>query len=355
MNIVIIPFLNLGIEQHNSSFKTHKNTPSIVLMHNLNVSLIFFQVTIPDFDSINLDKYQNLKIAPPEDFPGAGETRIPKIIHQTWKSTEIPYHYVDWVKSWRVRHPDWSYMFWTDDDARRLIADKYPSLLPYYDGYTENIRRADAMRYVILYEYGGVYADLDVESLLPLDPITRKYSCILPQEPYEHPVMDKNFEHLVINAFLACKAKHPIMKKFLDNLPAFSHMWNVLDSTGPHYITLLYRQYISETKHKPTDDDGVYLAPPEYFFPTIDPVKFSYMKDMCLKFDTLSELQKRGCISLKLNGMDRKPFSFSFTDHHWIHTYLGDKFIWHGPVDIKELVGNVQHYKPETVENTETQ
>lgn len=304
---------------------------------------------------MNIDKYKYLKIGAMEEFPTDGENRIPKIIHQTWKSTEIPYHYVEWMKSWRLRHPDWSYMFWTDKDARRLIADNYSFLLPIYDGYTENIRRADAMRYAILYEYGGVYADLDVESLQPLDPITRKYSCILPQEPYEHPVLDSNFEHLVINAFLACKAKHPLMKKFLDNLPTFFHMWNVLDSTGPHYITLLYRQYVSETDQKPTDDNGVYLAPPEYFFPTIDPAKFPYMKEKCWKFNTLSEVQKKGCISLKLNGMDRKPFSFSFTDHHWVHTYLSNKFSLRSSVDIRELVPGVLSYKHELVEHQEIQ
>ena len=310
------------------------------------------QVYIPDLESINLDDYKALKIGDAEEFPTAGEVRIPKIIHQTWKSTEIPYHFVEWVKSWKEKHPDWTYMFWTDEGARQLIADKHPDLLPYYDGYLENIRRADAMRYVILYEYGGVYADLDVESLLPLDTIARKYSCFLPQEPYEHPVMDNNFEHLVINAFLACKSKHPLMKKLMDNLPTFFHMWNVLDSTGPHYVTLIYRQYITESQLTPTDDDGVYLTPAEYFFPTIDPVKFSYMKEKCLKFQTLSEAQKKGCMSLKLNGLEREPYSFSFTNHHWIHTYLSDKFSWHGPVHIEMLIPQVQFYKPSSVPET---
>ena len=301
---------------------------------------------------MNIDSYRERLTQRAEEFPTAGETRIPKIIHQTWKSTDIPYHYIEWVKSWKIKHPDWTYMFWTDEAARILIADKHPGLLPYYDGYVENIRRADAMRYVILYEYGGVYADLDLESLLPLDPIARKYSCILPQEPCEHPIMDGNFEHLAINALLACKAKHPMMKKFIDSLPAFSHMWNVLDSTGPHYITLLYRQYINESEFKTTDDDGVYLAPSEYFFPTIDPVKFKYMKEKCLKFPTLSAVQKKGCISLKLNGLDRKPYSFSFTDHHWIHTYLSDTFSWRGPVNIKELIPDVRIYRPDSTRYT---
>ena len=39
---------------------------------------------------------------------------------------------------------------------------------------------------MVLYEYGEVYADLDMEALRPLDDIVTQYSCILSQEPLEH-------------------------------------------------------------------------------------------------------------------------------------------------------------------------
>ena len=41
-------------------------------------------------------------------------------------------------------------------------------------------------RYFVLFEHGGVYADLDSECLKPLHPIVEEYSCILSQEPLEH-------------------------------------------------------------------------------------------------------------------------------------------------------------------------
>lgn len=305
-----------------------------------------FQVYIPGWEKLNKNNYPDPGIYDAEEFPADGPTRIPKIIHQTWKNTQIPDHYVDWIRTWVEKHPDWTYMFWTDDSARNLIAEKFPNILPAYDGYLENIRRADAMRYAILYEYGGVYADLDMESLLPIDSITRKYSCILPQEPYEHPIIDSNADHLVINALMACRAGHPLMKRFLDNIPNYFHMWNVLDSTGPHYITLLYNQYVSETKFSPSDGRGVYLAPAEYFFPTIDPEKFSYMKERCLKFETLSFLQKRGCVALKIRGLERKPRGFSFTVHHWVHTYLKSSY-FQTYYEISDIVPSVVLYNNE--------
>lgn len=318
-------------------------TPTILYC---NMYFFLLKIEIPGFEKLDLGKYEDLGITDPEEFPADGPVRMEKIIHQTWKTADIPRYYVEWVKTWLRKHPDWKYMFWTDESARKLIADKYSDLLPAYDMYLENIRRADAMRYVILHEYGGVYVDLDMESLTPLDSIVRKYSCILPQEPYEHPIIDSNFEHLVINAFMACKSRHPIMKKFIQTLPKFAHMWNVLDSTGPHYATLIYREYLENSKLNPTEGGGVYLAPAEYFFPTIDPSKFSYMKERCYKqFKTMSYIQKRACVSLKLRGLHRKPYSYSFTDHHWAHTYFISRVSVRGPVSIFDIAPHVEIYR----------
>lgn len=302
------------------------------------------KIVLPRTSNLDLNRFPDLGITEAEEFPASGPYKIERIIHQTWKTTEVPYRYVQWVHSWMKNHPDWKYMFWTDESARKLIADKYSSLLPFYDSYLENIRRADAMRYVILHEYGGVYVDLDMESLLPLDSIIRKYSCILPQEPYEHPVIDSNFEHLAINALMACRKGHPMMKMFYENLPRYFHMWNLLDSTGPHYITLHYRDYV-EKHTDPLADDGVYLAPAEYFFPTIDPVKFSYMADRCYKqFNQMSHIQQTACVSLKRRGLERKPYPFSFADHHWDHTYFLSKFTLMGPVSIFSISPHAEIY-----------
>lgn len=295
-------------------------------------------------DETNIADYAPLHLTKFETFPTEGNLRIPRIIHQTWKDTEIPRKLTGWVKSWQEKNPDYKYWLWTDASARKLIADRHPHLLDTFDNYHEGIRRADALRYVVLYEFGGVYADMDVESLQNLDPMLRKYACFMPQEPYEHPILYGNFEHLVINAVMGCRAKHPFLKSLIDNLPYFSHMWNVLDSTGPHFLTNVFKRYTSETSLEATHEDGVYLAPAEYFFPTIDPSKHFWFRIQCSKFDKLTKIQQRACVSLKTNGGKRKPLNVSFTDHHWIHTYLDFRVSLKGPVDIHSVVPSVTIY-----------
>jgi len=39
----------------------------------------------------------------------------------------------------------------------QLIRDKYPWFLGTFKGYPHGIQRADALRYFVLHEYGGVY------------------------------------------------------------------------------------------------------------------------------------------------------------------------------------------------------
>ncbi|KAH3835880.1 hypothetical protein DPMN_109248 [Dreissena polymorpha] len=91
-------------------------------------------------------------------------------------------------------------MFWTDETARQLIQAMYPDFIVVWDNYRNNVNKADALRYCVLYEFGGIYADLDFECLRPLDPVTREYAAIFPLEPFEHSALRYNIPFLLNNA-----------------------------------------------------------------------------------------------------------------------------------------------------------
>lgn len=106
----------------------------------------------------------------PEGIVNATETAgpsIPNIIHQIWKTTEVRTYSTELEPS----HDSWKALFnplnytvklWTDDDVLRLIKAEYSWLLSTYEGYPQNIQRADLARLAILHAQGGIYADLDV-------------------------------------------------------------------------------------------------------------------------------------------------------------------------------------------------
>jgi len=98
----------------------------------------------------------------------SSSSTLPKIIHQQWKNNQIPSKFQKWHSEWQKLYPspEYQHILWTDDTARQFIQTHYPWFLSIYDNYEHNINRADAVRYFILYHYGGIYADLDYEPLV---------------------------------------------------------------------------------------------------------------------------------------------------------------------------------------------
>jgi mannosyltransferase OCH1-like enzyme len=106
---------------------------------------------------------------------------IPRIIHQIWYQGEagMPPRYRAFREGWKVRHPDWTFRVWDAPAMRALIATHYPWFLEQYDAYRADINRIDAVRYFILDREGGVYVDLDMENLKPLDPLVEDCDLLL--------------------------------------------------------------------------------------------------------------------------------------------------------------------------------
>jgi UDP:flavonoid glycosyltransferase YjiC (YdhE family) len=174
--------------------------------------------------------------------PGGPLSReIPKIIHQTWKEREVPPDLAAFWATWQEHHPDWIHLLWTDRDNREFLGRHYPWFLPIYDSYPEAIMRADAVRYFILHHHGGLYADLDVESLRPIGPLLTDKQVILGVEPSEHlktaDVRTRGFTRIVGNALMASIPGHPFWEHVFKLLIGFHKAPGPLDATGPYMLT----------------------------------------------------------------------------------------------------------------------
>ncbi len=93
---------------------------------------------------------------------------IPKIIHACWLgSAEMPREQREYVEGWRKLHPDWQIILWTDETFSR-----YYDGSPFVNACLEKKKYgflSDFFRFTVLYEFGGVYVDTDVEMFKPLD------------------------------------------------------------------------------------------------------------------------------------------------------------------------------------------
>lgn len=129
------------------------------------------------------------------------------------------------------------YKLWTDAGSREFIAEHYSWFLDTFDSYTYPIQRADAIRYFVLYHYGGVYIDLDIGCLKPMDPLL-VYPVILP----------KTIPVGVSNDLMFSEKGHPLLEQTIHNLIKFDHSWvlnypTVMFTTGPMFLSAQYGLY----------------------------------------------------------------------------------------------------------------
>lgn len=159
---------------------------------------------------------------------------IPKIIHQHWKNKEIPNEWLEYHKSWKEKNPDFYFLIWSEEDALEFISNYFSWFLPVYKNYKYDIERADAIRYFILYSYGGIYIDLDYECLYPLSNyihlISKPVGFISPS--------DSGFS----NSMMISKKGEPIWNSIIQSLINFSNTFtltkhqHVISTTGPGFL-----------------------------------------------------------------------------------------------------------------------
>jgi mannosyltransferase OCH1-like enzyme len=138
-------------------------------------------------------------------------TNVPRIIHQTWRDVDtIPTSWQQASNSCRNLHPNYEYRLWTDESARSLIKKEFPCLLSTFDSYPYAIQRADVIRLVVSYVFGGIYLDLDIICLRSLDRL-RAYSFVLP----------RTMPFGLSNDFIIAEPKHSFLLQVLNDLPKF--------------------------------------------------------------------------------------------------------------------------------------
>jgi mannosyltransferase OCH1-like enzyme len=165
---------------------------------------------------------------------------FPKIIHQTWKTTNIPKKWKISQKQWKKLHPTWEYRFWTDKDLENFIKDKHPEFLDIWKTYPYQIQKVDAVRYFILNDFGGIYSDLDIVPRLPLD----EYVENMTTEAMFVPSANFQYMQCFTNAFMISHKGALIWQRVLDELSVKNKKWwylgkhlLVMNTTGPYMLT----------------------------------------------------------------------------------------------------------------------
>jgi hypothetical protein len=84
---------------------------------------------------------------------------VPPVLHHIALGHNPAAEQADWSTARNnclAYHPGWEAHLWTDEKAAAFVKEKFPLLKEMWDGYKYPIQRVDALRYLVLYKYGGM-------------------------------------------------------------------------------------------------------------------------------------------------------------------------------------------------------
>lgn len=182
---------------------------------------------------------------------------IPKKIYFTWISDKpIPKKYEKYIASWRKVMPDYEIHQITLENIKRgpfvdkAIAIKNYALAGHYARVEE------------LYLNGGIYFDIDIEAVQPLDGML-----------HNRLVLGREDNGIVNNAVIIAQAGHPFLKACMDFMDSTPFETDKIElTTGPIMFTQLAKKwgwsYGKDGRFNHISGlSDIAILPPEYFYP----------------------------------------------------------------------------------------
>lgn len=137
--------------------------------------------------------------------------KFSKNIMQTYRNKEgVPIEIINNIKD---RNKDWNYYFYDDNDIKEFMLKYYgQDFVDKFNSYSYGAHKADLFRLCWLYQIGGVYIDIDMELLKPLDEIIEENNGFLLG------MSEDNFSKRLFNAFMVAEKGNKKVKECIENI-----------------------------------------------------------------------------------------------------------------------------------------
>ncbi len=225
---------------------------------------------------------------------------IPKLLHQIWFQGEdqIPDKYQKYYSTCNKINPDYLRKVWDKESIEELL-EQYPEYRKTYYNFPLMIQKIDFAKYLILYHYGGLYVDMDMYCLKPVDKLIEEFqdntficnkSFLTKTEKYlvhlgcyllPNRRKRDNYE-ILNNGIIITVPKQPLLKYLLDQIKEMkvsklpSDELLVFTTTGPLAYTEIIYDYIMKN-----NDNSVKIIDCEFVEPRIKPTSKSYFFHDC--------------------------------------------------------------------------
>lgn len=179
------------------------------------------------------------------------EVIIPKLVHIIWIGPhEQPVLLKKCLESVERLLPDWTCKLWTDKEVHDLnLVNQL-----YYDQAETYAEKADILRYEILYRYGGVYLDSDIELVKALDELHYTYQ-------FYAGVLPPDVQDDLNNAVIGSIPGHPILRHCIDTIKDDRQWSSITKRTGPSHFK---RSFLAIAQDYP---EQIIALPKTAFYP----------------------------------------------------------------------------------------
>lgn len=204
---------------------------------------------------------------------------IPRVTHQVWMQgwDQLPQKFTQNVEKLRLLNINWEHKTWDEAQLRAACEEYGVECLARFDSYEHLMQKVDFGRYVILYLYGGVTVDCDMEARKSLDEVpdidtAPLITCKANDSIFETSLVTfahiRNDEWFINSAFICCEPGNKDMKKLIESCindktrrnDYFSQAYFISTTTGPIRIstvlkganmTILYPEVIESEYENP--------------------------------------------------------------------------------------------------------
>ena len=189
---------------------------------------------------------------------------IPKTIHYCWFGRNpLPKSAVKCINSWRKFFPDYEIKEWNEDN---FDVNSIPYTAEAYEA-RKYAFVSDYARFWILYHYGGVYFDTDVEVIKPMDDIIER-GPFMGIEVECGPQL--SYPMVAPGLGIATEPGHIIYKRMIDYYSGI-HFWDEGGMLDHETVVPRTTRVLIESGLQPNNDlqqvAGIWIYPIDYFNP----------------------------------------------------------------------------------------
>jgi hypothetical protein len=173
---------------------------------------------------------------------------IPKVIYLSYKTKDIP-SYV--IPNWKKLYPSYDVKLYDNEDCINFLSNEYGGdFVDIFNYIKDGPIKADFWRVCILYTYGGIYSDIDVEPLININDIVQNDITFVT-------CLSANNENINPH-FIATTPRHDVLKKCIDTYLKMFKERAPYSYWGWSIVNVM-RDVLQNTFGKRITEDGIYI------------------------------------------------------------------------------------------------